>query len=260
MERVVRPPWKPSAAMTMCCHRAYRVLECVSSPRRYGGAEGAYSQRHQAREIVPGPFDMNRRADWQTRYAYYPRVPKPVIGMLNVPHAAHWARGTLLYWRLAFAPTIRSLRRGFTPRADCRAMSAAWMLPAHCRSCQRADLLMSPGGSRATMRCVFGFSSTRCIRPTTARALILPRDLADFVVPSAIAVIKRQLYRCAVPDHGRSHHLRPTGNGNRAGAGSEFSRERALPASLKSAAHWIGWYFNLSVVVRSCQARSNPSA
>jgi Dihydroxynaphthoic acid synthase len=23
------------------------------------------------------------RADWQTRYAYYPAIPKPVIGMLN---------------------------------------------------------------------------------------------------------------------------------------------------------------------------------
>src|SRR5712672_3699663 len=29
------------------------------------------------------PFDMNRRPDWQTRYAYYPSIPKPVIGMLN---------------------------------------------------------------------------------------------------------------------------------------------------------------------------------
>jgi len=29
------------------------------------------------------PFDMNRRADWQTRYSYYPSIPKPVICMLN---------------------------------------------------------------------------------------------------------------------------------------------------------------------------------
>src|SRR3954452_12377901 len=28
-------------------------------------------------------FDMNRRPDWQTRYAFYPSIPKPVIGMLN---------------------------------------------------------------------------------------------------------------------------------------------------------------------------------
>src|SRR6267154_6306597 len=33
-------------------------------------------------ETIP-PFDMNRRPDWQTRYAYYPSIPKPVIGMLN---------------------------------------------------------------------------------------------------------------------------------------------------------------------------------
>src|SRR5258708_19932024 len=31
------------------------------------------------------PFDMNRRPDWQTRYAYYPTIPKPVIGMPNAP-------------------------------------------------------------------------------------------------------------------------------------------------------------------------------
>jgi enoyl-CoA hydratase/carnithine racemase len=29
------------------------------------------------------PFEMNRRPDWQARYAYYPSIPKPVIGMLN---------------------------------------------------------------------------------------------------------------------------------------------------------------------------------
>src|SRR6218665_1567911 len=29
------------------------------------------------------PFDMNRRADYQTRYGFYPALPKPVIGMLN---------------------------------------------------------------------------------------------------------------------------------------------------------------------------------
>ena len=33
-------------------------------------------------ENIP-PFDMNRRPDLQTRYAYYPSIPKPVIGMLN---------------------------------------------------------------------------------------------------------------------------------------------------------------------------------
>jgi len=33
-------------------------------------------------ESVP-PFDMNRRPDWQTRYAFYPSIPKPIIGMLN---------------------------------------------------------------------------------------------------------------------------------------------------------------------------------
>jgi 1,4-dihydroxy-2-naphthoyl-CoA synthase len=33
-------------------------------------------------ESVP-PFDMNRRPDWQTRYAFYPSIAKPVIGMAS---------------------------------------------------------------------------------------------------------------------------------------------------------------------------------
>jgi enoyl-CoA hydratase/carnithine racemase len=37
-------------------------------------------------------FDMNRRPDWQTRYGYYPAIPKPVISACSTapPPASAW--------------------------------------------------------------------------------------------------------------------------------------------------------------------------
>ncbi|MBT6429490.1 MAG: enoyl-CoA hydratase, partial [Rhodospirillaceae bacterium] len=35
----------------------------------------------------PTPFNMNIRADYQTRHAYLPSIRKPVIGMVNGPAA-----------------------------------------------------------------------------------------------------------------------------------------------------------------------------
>ena len=29
------------------------------------------------------PYDMNRRADYQTRYSYFPAAPKPIISAIN---------------------------------------------------------------------------------------------------------------------------------------------------------------------------------
>src|SRR6266403_1656742 len=109
------------------------------------------------------PFDMNRRADWQTRYAYYPAIPKPVIGMLNGATAGI----------------------GLVHALDCDLRFAADAL----------DLLMSARrvSSEAALR--IGLVN-RLYPPDQLReqTYAYARDLADFVSPSAISVIKRQLY------------------------------------------------------------------
>ena len=56
------------------------------------------------------PFDMNRRPDWQTRYGYYPSIPKPVIGMLNGATAGIGLVHAL-YCDCALPPTTQSSRR-----------------------------------------------------------------------------------------------------------------------------------------------------
>ncbi|MGX1333595.1 enoyl-CoA hydratase/carnithine racemase [Bradyrhizobium elkanii] len=53
------------------------------------------------------PFDMNRRADWQTRYAYYPAIRKPVIAMLNGPPPPASAWSTRCIAICASPPTPR---------------------------------------------------------------------------------------------------------------------------------------------------------
>jgi enoyl-CoA hydratase/carnithine racemase len=67
------------------------------------------------------PFDMNRRPDWQARYAYYPSIPKPVIGMLNGATAGIGLVHAL-YCDLRFAADNTVFTTAFfAPRADCRA-------------------------------------------------------------------------------------------------------------------------------------------
>src|SRR6267142_472875 len=65
-----------------------RVIVRTGAGRAFcAGADMEALQGIDPNEIRRGEstpsFDMNRRADWQTRYTYYPAIPKPVIGMLN---------------------------------------------------------------------------------------------------------------------------------------------------------------------------------
>src|SRR6476619_6769558 len=65
-----------------------RVIVLTGAGRAFcAGADMEALQGIDPNEIRRGentpPFDMNRRPDWQTRYAYYPSIAKPVIAMLH---------------------------------------------------------------------------------------------------------------------------------------------------------------------------------
>src|SRR5262249_22280652 len=78
-------------------------------------------------ENVP-PFDMNRRPDWQTRYAYYPSIPKPVIGMLNGATAGIGLVHAL-YCDLRFAADNTVFTTAFSRRGLIAEHGISWMLP-----------------------------------------------------------------------------------------------------------------------------------
>jgi enoyl-CoA hydratase/carnithine racemase len=139
-------------------------------------------------------FDMNRRPDWQARYAYYPSIPKPVIGMLNGATAGIGLVHAL-YCDLRFAADNTVFTTAFSRRGLIAEHGISWMLPRIVGHANALDLLMSARRVQSEEALRIGLVN-RLYPPEQLReqTYAYARDLADFVSPSAIAVIKRQLY------------------------------------------------------------------
>jgi enoyl-CoA hydratase/carnithine racemase len=139
-------------------------------------------------------FDMNRRPDWQARYAYYPSIPKPVIGMLNGATAGIGLVHAL-YCDLRFAADNTVFTTAFSRRGLIAEHGIRWMLPRIVGHANALDLLMSARRVSSEEALRIGLVN-RLYPPDQLReqTYAYARDLADFVSPSAIAVIKRQLY------------------------------------------------------------------
>jgi enoyl-CoA hydratase/carnithine racemase len=140
------------------------------------------------------PFDMNRRPDWQARYAYYPSIPKPVIGMLNGATAGIGLVHAL-YCDLRFAADNTVFTTAFSRRGLIAEHGISWMLPRIVGHANALDLLMSARRVSSDEALRIGlvnrlYPADQLREQTYAYA----RDLAEFVSPSSIAVIKRQLY------------------------------------------------------------------
>ncbi len=137
---------------------------------------------------------MNRRADWQTRYAYYPAIPKPVIGMLNGATAGIGLVHAL-YCDLRFAADNTVFTTAFARRGLIAEHGISWMLPRIVGHANALDLLMSARRVSSEEALRIGLVN-RLYPPDQLReqTYAYARDLADFVSPSAISVIKRQLY------------------------------------------------------------------
>lgn len=140
------------------------------------------------------PFDMNRRSDWQTRYAYYPSIGKPVIGMLNGATAGIGLVHAL-YCDLRFAADGAVFTTAFARRGLIAEHGIAWMLPRIVGHANALDLLMSARRVSSDEALRIGLVNRVCpAEELREETLAYARDLADFVSPSAIAVIKRQVY------------------------------------------------------------------
>src|SRR6185437_4177410 len=140
------------------------------------------------------PHDMNRRPDWQARYAYYPSIAKPVIAMLNGATAGIGLVHAL-YCDLRFAADNTVFTTAFARRGLIAEHGISWMLPRIVGHANAMDLLLSARrvSSEEALRIglVNRLSPPEKLREET---YAYARDLADFVSPSAMAVIKRQLY------------------------------------------------------------------
>lgn len=134
------------------------------------------------------------RPDWQTRYGFYPSIKKPVIAMLNGATAGIGLVHAL-YCDLRFAADNAVFTTAFARRGLIAEHGISWMLPRIVGHAHAMDLLLSARRVTSDEALRIGLVNRLC-SPEKLReeTYAYARDLADFVSPSAMAVIKRQLY------------------------------------------------------------------
>lgn len=140
------------------------------------------------------PFDMNRRADYQTRYSYFPGLQKPVIAAIN---GASAGLGLImaLYSDFRIASEKAVFATAFAKRGLIAEHGIAWILPRIVGHAHAADLLLSSRKVNAQEALSIGLVS----RVVPADNLMdhvyqYANDLAENVSPRSIRVMKRQLW------------------------------------------------------------------
>ncbi|MGX9390695.1 enoyl-CoA hydratase [Nitrobacteraceae bacterium UC4446_H13] len=139
-------------------------------------------------------FDMNRRPDWQSRYGFYPSITKPIIGMLNGATAGIGLVHAL-YCDVRFAADNTVFTTAFARRGLIAEHGISWMLPRIVGHANALDLLLSARRVSSEEALRIGLVN-RLYAPDQLReqTYAYAKDLAYNVSPSAMAVIKRQLY------------------------------------------------------------------
>jgi enoyl-CoA hydratase/carnithine racemase len=140
------------------------------------------------------PFDMNRRPDYQTRYGFYPAIPRPVIAMLNGPTAG-LGLVHALYCDIRFAADSAVFTTAFSRRGLIAEHGIGWMLPRIVGHANALELLLSARKFDAREAHAMGlvhkvYPADRLAEETYAYV----RDLVDNVSPRSMGVIKRQQY------------------------------------------------------------------
>ncbi|MFT4277892.1 MAG: enoyl-CoA hydratase [Rhodopseudomonas sp.] len=194
MEREVREAMQQAAA-----DNDVRVIVLTGAGRGFcAGADMQVLQTIDPSDVrraadLPA-FDMNRRADWQTRYAFYPSIGKPIIGMLNGATAGIGLVHAL-YCDVRFAADSAVFTTAFARRGLIAEHGISWMLPRIVGHANALDLLLSARRVSADEALRMGlvnrlYPADQLREQTYAYA----RDLAENVAPKSMQVIKRQLY------------------------------------------------------------------
>ncbi|MCO4860871.1 enoyl-CoA hydratase [Cupriavidus sp. WGlv3] len=140
------------------------------------------------------PFDMNRRADYQTRYGYFPAMRKPVIAAINGA-AAGLGLVFALYSDMRFASSSTAFSTAFARRGLIAEHGISWLLPRVVGPGHAADLLYSARKVLADEALRIGLVD-RVFEPDDLldQTLDYADDLARNVSPRSIRVMKRQMW------------------------------------------------------------------
>jgi enoyl-CoA hydratase/carnithine racemase len=140
------------------------------------------------------PYDMNRRADYQTRYSYFPAAPKPIICAINGA-AAGLGLVMALYSDFRIASQQAVFATAFAKRGLIAEHGIAWMLPRIVGHAHATDLLLTSRKVTAAEALAMGL--VREVVPPgdlLPNAMALARTLATEVSPRSVRVMKRQLW------------------------------------------------------------------
>ena len=140
------------------------------------------------------PYDMNRRADYQTRYSYFPAAPKPIICAINGA-AAGLGLVMALYSDFRIASEQAVFATAFAKRGLIAEHGIAWMLPRVVGHANATDLLLTSrkvlAGEALAMGLVHKVVSADELVP---QAMALAATLTADVSPRSVRVMKRQLW------------------------------------------------------------------
>ncbi len=140
------------------------------------------------------PYDMNRRADYQSRYCYFPAIRKPVICAINGA-AAGIGFVFPLYCDIRFASSSAVFATAFSKRGLIAEHGIAWILPRIVGPGNAADLLYS--SRKITAEEALGMRLVdRLVAPENLleEVLAYADDMARNASPRSLQVIKQQLW------------------------------------------------------------------
>ena len=140
------------------------------------------------------PYDMNRRADYQTRYSYFPATPKPIICAINGA-AAGLGLVMALYSDIRIASEQAAFATAFAKRGLIAEHGIAWILPRIVGQAHAMDLMLTSRKVGAAEALAMGLV-LRMVAPDDLlpAALALARTLSSEVSPRSVRVMKRQLW------------------------------------------------------------------
>ena len=189
------------AAMDEAARDAHaRVIVLTGAGRGFcAGADmsllsGISGGEEVARPPVPAGTDEGTRADFRGPYAYFPAIPKPIIGALNGPTAG-LGLVVALYCDVRFASDAAVFTTSFSRRGLIAEHGISWMLPRLVGLPHALDLMLSARKIDAAEALRMGL-----VNRVVPHAELMPavrayaQELAQLVSPRSMAVMKRQLW------------------------------------------------------------------
>jgi len=140
------------------------------------------------------------RPDFRGPYAYFPTIPKPIIGALNGATAG-LGLVVALYCDLRLASDAAVITTAFARRGLVAEHGISWMLPRLVGLPHALDLLLSARKIDAAEALRMGLVSQ--VLPGAgfaAGVTAYARELADLVSPRSMQVMKRQLWEAQFQD------------------------------------------------------------